>query len=340
MRRSSTTSLRYAFDEANRLTVSDPLDVLAPPRVLEGRVSTDERNRLIYQVEAPGERGAQPGPHRIALDGTWQLSADHVLALSVHQADARRRQTVYLKGAIVNAESNALVFALRHAEDEDLNAAQRITLSGRWEADRRNRLNFLVEKAEGSEDRLTLQGGWELGKDHELLYRYRERSRTRPRAAEHTVIFDGRWDITERDRLVYRLSGSSDSVFEFKASLQSPSLQARAGRLVYQLGIGISRGRSATKRVVLFGTWKLNEDKSVSFEIPYAGGRREGIRFNAAYAFTEKNEVAIELLDRQRAPLGIAVTFSRRMFDDAKWFLRLRKEGKDAEVLTGVQIRF
>jgi len=339
MRRRSTQQLHYAFDERNRLVIRNPLDLLEPTRVLEGRVSTDAKNRLVYHVDTSAGRGGHPGPHAIALDGNWKLAPNHDLALSLHESDRHTPQTLYLKGALIDAKANGLVFALRRSEDGDLDTAERLTLSGRWEADAKNRLTFLVEKSDAAENRLTLQGGWEIGEHHELLYRYRQRMGARL-GEERTVIFDGAWDITRADRLVYRMSGSSDSVFEFKASLQSPSLQARDGKLVYQMGMGLSGGRAATKRLVLFGAWKLNKDRSVSFEVPYAHGRREAIRFNAAFTVAERNEIAVELLDRQKQPLGIAVTFSRRFLEDASWFVRLRKEGREAEVFAGVNVRF
>ena len=299
-------------------------------QVLEGRVRTDARNRLIYQV----------GAKRLALDGTWALTASHDLAFTVRARGPQASQTVYLKGALLVVEANALVVAVEQAQRPDAPPAQRAALSGRWSADAKNRLVFSVERADGAEDRLTFQGGWEVGPHHEVLYRYRQRATSTRTAEERTLIFAGAWDITGADRLVYRLAGGSGSAFEFKAALQSPSLQARDGRIIYQVGIGASGGRTHTQRIALFGTWKLHNDKTVSFEIPYAQGRRQAIRFGATYAFADRNEVAIELYDRRKQPLGILVMFSRQVLEDARWFIRLRKEGKDAEALAGVQVRF
>ncbi len=48
----------------------------------------------------------------------------------------------------------------------------------------------------------------------------------------------------------------------------------------------------------------------------------------------------MRLSDRRGRPLGLSVTFSRRLLDDAQLFLSLRKTGEEAEVLGGVQVRF
>lgn len=301
---------------------------------LKSRVRTDGRKRLIYEIDG----------QRFALDGTWTLSPNHDLVFAARARGPQSSQTVYLKAAILKAEVNALVVSVHQAQRGDAAPAQRVALLGRWSADAKNRLVFSVEKADGVEDRLTFQGGWEVGKHHELLYRYRQRATSTKAAAERTLIFAGAWDITDADRLVYRLAGpaigGAGSVFEFRAALQSPSLRARDGRIIYQAGIGLSGGRTRARRIALFGTWKLNKDKTVSFEIPYAKGHREAIRFGATYSFADQHEIALELRGRRRQPLGISVMFSRRLLEDSSWFIRARKEGKEVEALAGVRGTF
>ena len=271
--------------------------------------------------------------------GTWALTPAHDLALTLHHAAGRRRQRLYLKGAFVKAQAHALSFALRRHELDGRTSAQELTLSGRWQADARNRLVFLVDKGRGVEDRLTFQGGWELGDGRELLYRYQQQL-TPKRLTIRTLRFAGIWDLAGPNRLVYRLDASGDSAFGFRASLQTPSLNARDGRIAYQIGVELSRGRTVNRRVVLFGIWKLHDDLSVSFEIPYADGRREALRFQGTYAFGNRSSVGVELRDQRGAPLGIAVTFTRQFLQDASWFVRWQKAGKNLEALAGVQVRF
>ena len=136
---------------------------------MRSQVRIGKRKRLIYEIDG----------QRLVLDGTWTLSPNHDLLFTARAGGPPSAQTVYLKGAILKAQANALVVSVRQAQREDAEPAQRVTLFGRWSADARNRLVFSVEKAEGSEDRLTFQGGWEVGKHHELLYRYRQRSTSR-----------------------------------------------------------------------------------------------------------------------------------------------------------------
>ena len=332
----SKSTVRYAFDEVNRLIISerDAAGRLRPARVVEGAVATDRGNRLIYRVASTTANDGQPAPHLFNLDGAWSLTPRHELALTLHETATQARHTVYLKGAILKAEANALVFALRQQGE----GRQSVALSGRWQADQYNRLTFLAERANGSEDRVTLQGGWEVGPRHELLYRYRQTGEGSS-GQVHTLTFEGAWDITGADRLVYRLAGSQDAAFEFTATLQSPSLLAREGRIVYQVGIGVSRSR-IQRRVTLFGAWKLHRDLSISFEIPYADGRVQAIRFEGAYAIGAKNQIVVALHNSRREGLGLSVTFTRELVRDATLFLRLQKDAQERAVIGGVQVRF
>ena len=334
--------LRYAFDDDNQLIVRErrPLAERAQPvRIVEGTVTADGGNRLVYRTDTPTGPPDGSRPHRLTLDGTWALTREHDLALTLHETGSRSRQTLYLKGALVRAKAHALVFALRRHGGGD-GPVQALTLSGRWRADARNRLTFLAEKADGSEDRLTLSGGWEVGPHHELQYRYRRRADGGPGREERTLVFAGAWELSAADRLVYRLEGSADSAFEFRASLQRPSLNAREGRVVYQVGIGLSRGKTQQQRVTLFGAWKLNRDLAVSFEVPYAGGRVRTLRFEGTASLTARDRVAVALWGPGGEPLGLTVTFTRDLVPDASLFVRLRRDERERSVVGGVQVRF
>jgi len=304
------------------------------------RYTVDDSNRLLIE-DLPDARGSRLAlERRVRVDGTWRLTSNHDLALTIDGAGRRERRTISLKGAVVSAEAHALVFALRQRDDERLRAAQRVTLSGRWQADARNRLTFLVDKADGAEDRLTFQGGWEVGKRHELVYRYRQRAGQRRRREEHTLVFAGAWDITRASRLVYRLAGSTRSAFEFRASVRSPSLLARDGRIVYDVGVSVSQGRLQRRQVALVGTWKLHRDLSVSFEVPYAGGRVRAIRFEGEAALGARDRVAVALHAGRREAIGVTVLFTRDLVRDARLFLRLRQDAQEALVIGGLQVRF
>lgn len=332
-------AIRYEFDELNRLIIHDPHDLLQPRRVLEGRLAIDRHNRLKYHVRTtPGE--ARAAAREMTLEGMWTLSPDHRLGITLHPQEDRHRQTIFLNGTVVDIRDNALAVSLWRREHDGTRSTQTISLSGRWQADASNRLTFLVSRADGSDDRLVFDGAWTVDRQHQLLYRYEDAGGSRRRPAVQTLRFTGTWDILPNSKLVYRLGVTTPSAFEFQAALQSSTLNAREGRIAYQVGIRLSSGRTVTRQVALFGTWKVHRDLAVSFEIPYTDGRLQALMFKAAYTFLTRHTVAVHLHARRGEPLGIAVTMTRSFLDDAHLFLRLQRLGNDTQVLGGVTRRF
>ena len=286
-------------------------------------LSLDSRNRLRIR------RGQ-------ILEGSWKLVSDRELLYAVRetQEDASRR-TVSFRGSLVEAKAHALIFAVQQVDDQDAPRSQRISLTGRWQADAANRLTFLVERGKGEEDRLILGGGWDLGADHSLRYRLRRSAHD-----VRELQFDGAWDVLGARRIVYRLAGTTRSAFEFRAVLASPSIAARQGRLAYQVGVQMERGVLRRQRITLFGTWKLRGGRSVSFEVPYAEGRIRAIRFEGAVSPAPGNRLIVALSTPRHEPLGLTVTWTRGLGRDADLFVRMRREAGETSVVGGVEMRF
>lgn len=340
----SRSTVHDALDDVERLISAGSAslaDRLRPLRVVEGSVTTDRANRLVYEVESASDTDGEQ-PRRVILDGVWRLNARHELELRLSRTAASMSRTIALRGALVHAGLNSLVFALRGQNDESFLRAPRLTLSGRWQADAHNRLTFLVDKANHATDRLTLQGGWTVGAHHELIYRYRQPDSTRPVGwpNDHTLTFAGAWDMPRANRLVYRLSGSADAALEFSASLQSRALQAREGRLVYQVGVRLAGRARHQQRVSLFGTWKFHKRAAISFEVPYADGQVRAIYFEGTVTLGPRQHVAIALRTPAGEPLGLTLTLTRQMAQDAGLFVQVRQDGRARSVIGGVRVRF
>lgn len=332
----SPREVRFSVDPRNRLIVREPggaLGRLGPPRLVEGAFAIGPGNRLAYQASD----GA--GSRLFRLDGAWALTRRHELALRLQRSEEGPREILVLRGALVGAEAHRLVFALAHHGGALDPARTGLALSGEWRADQWNRLMFLVDKADGAADRLTLQAGWDVGPDQRLRYTYRADTEAGPRITR-TVVFDGSWDIPGPGRLAYRLAGSSPSALEFAASLRSPSLAAAAGRIVYDVGVRARAGTTKQRRVTLFGTWKFRRDLSVEFEMAYQGGRVHAIRFEGAARPVPGGRIAVALSTSQRRAIGVTVTFSPKTMPEAAFFLQARRDERERALVGGVRARF
>lgn len=270
------------------------------------------------------------------LAGAWELSRGHQLRY-------RRRgpeEEVVLVGDLVSAESSAVTFRL-HQEDRDGDALRReISLRGRWKADSRNRLSFLVERDRGSADVLTLEGAWETGPGNEILYRFRRTDlKTRTRSV-HQIRFEGYWEVGEDRRLSYLLDAGSDSAFRFRGSFQTASIRRKKGALRYQIGLE-GQGRGRLRTVILFGKWKLSRDLSLEFEVPYSGGFRRSISFGAVYAWDSRTSVSARLTTPRGGPLGLELTLHREFLEGrGEAFVRLRRSLEETAAEAGARVRW
>ena len=326
-------TVHYRFDELNRLvtTVRDA-GRLRTVEISEALLRIDQANRLVVEA-GTGTRTART----LVLDGAWSLTPAHELALTLRRAADQERQTLVLAGALARAEAHQLGFELRTTEDA---APQLLALSGRWQADRRNRLSFLAERARGRDDRLTLQGVWEIGPDHALLYRYRRVEAGGRQAEERVLRFAGAWDLDGQRRLVYRLERSGDSAFAFTAAIQQAAARGARGRLDAEVAIGVSGRAGGRRRITLSGAWRIRPDLSLALEVPYAGGRVQAIRFEGAYALGPRNRIAVALQTGDRRPLGVTLTLSRALAPSAQAFVQLRRDGDERAAIAGAQVRF
>ncbi len=272
------------------------------------------------------------------MDERWRLTPEHELQVGVREAGSRWRWR-HLNATLTSTSAHALTIALQQRGQDGRLTSQRVALSGRWQADRHNRLTFLVAKADGTVDRLTFAGAWESD-GQELRYQYARRDGTERIIGRHALAFAGAWELSRATRLIYRLEGATDSAFVFRAAVRTPSLNARDGRIVYDVGVELSQHRRVRRRVTLFGVWKLHRDLSVSFEASRPRGRRLSLRFQGTVALTTRDAVTIALWDQDRRALGLSVTFERRWTKDAEWFLRLQRAGKEAEAMAGIRVRF
>jgi len=263
---------------------------------------------------------------RETIDGTWQLTERH-------QLQYRRRggsQEIVLTGDLMAAEPTALVAMFREVSEDGDVTTRLLSLRGRWQADSRNRLNFLVEREQGRNDRLVLQGGWELNEANEILYRYQPDLQT--------LRFQGHWDLGDSKWLTYVLDESSDSTFRFRGTFQTPSVLAKEGQIRYQVGVEVE-GKKRFNVVTLFGAWKLSRDLALDFEMALGGVSSQTIRFGAAYEIDSEDTVSARLTTREGQPLGLEVIFTRDVMK-GQAFVRLVKSLEETAVEGGFRFRW
>ncbi len=256
------------------------------------------------------------------VKGRWFFGRNNELQ---YRTDGPAKE-IKLKGSLIAAEPDALVFAYTETQSGDVTVKRTGKLSGSWKLDSKNRIQFEVEREDGRNDRLTLQGGWTVNDFHQLVCTY----------TGQELVFDGYWDITEANRLTYYLGGDTENAFRFRGAFQTKSILARVGAIRYQIGVEAA-GKPRLKTIALFGKWIVSRDFGLSFEVGYGDGRRKQIAFGGDYRLANDTEIAVKLKSQAGKPLGVELILTKELFSGkGSAFVRVLKQVEESRVEAGV----
>jgi hypothetical protein len=321
MRKKET--VEYGIDPAGSLKIMRV--------VLDGEFDIDKTNTLTYRVKQPVPSGA---PKQLKLSGKWSLNNEHNLVLALDKENNLSADKLTLTGEFIDARADELALSITSKDSEGRTHLSILKLSGKWQVDRYNRLSFLAAKGNDLYDTLTLVGAWEVNNQNQIVYTYAKTGLKRKEKITHSITFKGYWDITEKNRVSYILNNELDSGFNFQVSLGKP---AKRG-LEYELGIGL---KPKNKKLLLFGSWKINEKLGLLFEMPYEEGKIRSIVFGANCRIANGTNLELRLRNDLHKELGINLKLSKSILNgcgDA--FLQALKEGQEVTVKTGLGFKW
>lgn len=334
----------YCTDTSNRVIIARNKKRI----VTDGSFLVDKRNRLLYRLnEPPAWRKKNTLPGKMVFEGKWKLNSNYDLELDLAKAEKRQRQGyLAFNGEIISAQKDSLVFQIKSIDKQGLLHAQLLKLSGFWQADEFNQIQFIV-KREGRPDMLTLEGAWQANKNQQVTYTYEKTCLKRKTKLLRTLTFAGFWQITGQNKLSYIFSSGSKSRFDFRAQLESPSLYPQDGRIKYRVGIGVSqrrpKGAVPYKIICLYGAWKFRRNLGLVFEMNYGKNGIHNMEFGAEAAVSKRDKITATLKDaRTNRPLGISLTFTRKLLKqaDAEAFLKFSRLLKESRIEAGLSLPF
>ena len=341
---------RYFIDNSNRLVIRGKRKGLTPSNkqnqdlVTDGRFGTDKDNRLIYWLNKPGPwLKRYDSPSKISFEGKWRLSSNYDLELILNETkDQFLGEHFALKGEIISADKDALVFQMHSLDKYGQSHLQLLKLTGVWQANEYNEISFAVKK-ETTPDIFTFAGAWQLNKNQQIIYAYEKTDLKTKTRHFHTLTFQGFWQINRADRIIYILAKGIDSYFDFRVQLESPNLYPKEGVIKYRLGIGLKKVRPRDTRIIsLYGTWKFSKKSGLLFVMDYGQGRLQAIEFGTELNLAKKDKVEFLLTNKQKQPLGLCITFTHRFLrqSGAETFLRFKKFRQDSRIEGGFRIPF
>jgi hypothetical protein len=263
------------------------------------------------------------------------LDKDHNLTLTLNNENNQLSgNRLTLKTRIIGASSNELAFSVTTGDSTGKQHFYILRLSGKWQADKYNRLSFQASKENGPPDTLTFRASWQVNKNNEIIYSYTRAGLKRGTRIAQTLALSGYWNITDKYRLIYILDQKINSEFNFKVGLGKPDKRG----LKYELGFGTA---DAKKIFIIFGKWKINERLGLIFEIPTGKNGSKDIVFGADGELTNGYALKLRLKNESNRDLGITLRLSRSILKgQGQVFLETLKEKKEFSIVGGIGLRW
>ena len=329
----------YKLSKNNQLTITKNKVVLHP----NGYFTINSNNQLVFEVKEPKDWRLLHGiPARIVLEGKWDIDINHNLIFTLRKTQTQSGyERLNFKSQLIQARTNSLIFTFGTQGKAGTHAPRLLQLQGKWQADKYNRLQFLIKRLKSSSDTLTLQAGWQVKKNN-LIYTYKKTSLKTKTKQLHTLRFKGSWQINKRNQLTYILDTKSNSSFTFKTYLETPSLIGKKGAIKYRVGIGLKGSKLfKTEIITLYGVWRLHRKTGLSLNIDHGNGKTKAIRFGAFARVNKKSKITFNLKTKKGKNLGLSLEFSRTFLkNNAEWFLRAVKDGKCPRFEWGITIQW
>ncbi len=335
---------KYSVDSHNRLHIKSPkLKASLKPN---GAFQINKNNQLEYWLNEPQSWRRVSGlPRKIVFNGKWELSPNHDLELilnkTLSQADQER---LTLRGKIISVENNSLAFEIISQRDGPIAALQSfriLKLTGTWQADEYNRIVFQVEK-KALPDELIFKLNWQINKNQQIEYAYEKVVLAKKTKINQILTFEGFWKIDSSHKLVYILSETLNSGFDFRVQLESPSIYPQDKSIKYRLGMGMRQPKGpACKIITLYGEWKFNRNLGLVFRMDYGNNNVQETEFGAQVTL-ERNKFLFSLKNDMGKPLGITLTYSFGLLNslEPQAFIRLKSCQKELGVEAGFSLPF
>lgn len=335
---------KFSVNQENQLLVIPPnsKNSLKP----KGEFRVNKNNQLEYWLNEPASwRKLYNLPGKLVFTGRWGLNTNHDLELrlskSRNQPEDRR---LVLNGRIISVEDNILAFEMisRQGSCRAGEYSFRILkLSGTWQADKYNRLTFLIEKKRFP-DELVFSSSWQLNESQQVEYAYTKTNLAKKTKTTQKLAFDGYWKIDSGHRLLYILSHNLNSGFNFKVQLENPNIYPQAKSIKYRVGLGISRPENLNYSLLsLYGEWKFNRSLGLVFRMEYGKNSVQEIEFGADVTLA-RNKFLFRLQNERGEPLGMTLAYSFNLLKDLQpqAFIRLKNRQRELGIEAGFTLPF
>lgn len=329
----------YRTDSRNRLIITAGLKNNAQIFIPGGTFGLDRRNRLTYTISCPAPwRRRIVSPNTIVFNGSWGIDSGRKLVYTLHQTKNQYAgERLHLNADLVQTDERSLVFSVASRQEGSGYSVRLLKFQGEWQAQKDERLNFLIQRSGETQEKLTFSGRWQV-RNNELTYACRCLASSGKRKEEHTLAFKGYWSLGDDRRLSYMLRAGS-RLCAFELVFGHYYIRTDRNQLQFRLGAGVTAG-PGRKRVVTFtGEWRLAGRTAISFCLEGGLAAQPGLRFGLGRFLLKDKRVTAELQTTAGKPLGVSLEFEQQFLEqNARWLLKLSQEAGRPALSAGVKI--
>lgn len=268
--------------------------------------------------------------------GRWEIDRKHEVR---YRLDGTKEYADF-KAKIIDVKPGELTVYVTRVQHNQKKGGRIYRLKGNWRLDSKNRITFEVNRTKVASDTLTFKGIWNINKNHEVTYTYREETLKTKRKFTRTLTFKGYWDLGEKNRLTYYFQRNNQSHFHVKGAFQTKSILAKKGEIRYQFGIDLEK-RVRTQTLTIFGKWKYSRKLGAKFEVQYRNKKKHAIVFGAEYSFDSKTRLGVNLKGEKGQKTGIELILTRDIpKKDGEIFVQYLKSQDESRIEGGMSFRW
>lgn len=285
-----------------------------------------KNNELIYY---PPDVSSSKLPHTLRLEGKWKFS-NGTLVFGLNESYNKIfGQSVRFLAKLEKTSKNYISFSVLKGTTPKLRSRSSLELTGKWKVDALANIIFEV-KRNNSFDELSFGNNWQVTKENNILLLYKRRFFKKE--IINSIVISGGWSLG-KNTLDFMVDGSDKNKIKFDIALTNKAITFNKDKIGLTLGLK----KDYEKQIFLYGRCKYLKDK---FEVALNPDKQERTWvFKLNKHLSDDKELVFELINAKNKPLGLNVSFSKKLSSNVSLFLSA-KLGKEKRIEAGLYLPF
>lgn len=285
-----------------------------------------KNNDIIYY---PPQETTTKLPHSLKLEGKWRFLNGNLVFLVDESYNAVFGQSISFSAKLEKASGNFLQFRILKRTTPKLHNRTALKFAGRWKADAYNNLIFEIQR-DNTFDEISFGNNWQVTKENNILLLYKRRFLKKEIIS--SLVLQGRWKMGA-NALKFIIENVDDGSLKFDLALTNNAIILNKEKIDLTIGLR----KDSIKSISLYGKYEYFKDR---FEFVVTSGADSLIlTFRLNKRLSDDKELIFELISEKNKPLGLQITFSKKLTAGGNLFIRA-KSAEDRRIEAGLYLPF